>query len=329
MRQKITIAFSVILLLFAVFLIARDLFRKSPAPTGIACCGDDLTELKKIDPALIGYTRVKVIETGLVNLSGCAIADDNSVIVCGNRQVVSFDTSGKRLESYSTDTLSSCITISGDHLLIGTGNGITHYNIRDKAASRWATDNNNRYFTSLAVYEGYVYAADADSKRVIKYDLDGKQVLEIGAKDTLTAARGFIIPSPYFDLAFGGFGDLWIANTGRLRLEHYTTTGYFQSDWGIPGFDDNRFSGCCNPAHFTILPDGSFVTYEKGIDKIKVFDPTGKFLSYVAGAGSFRGNTDFQLGNNTLVKDIAAGANGQIFVLDAYNRINIFLKKDL
>ncbi len=89
----------------------------------------------------------------------------------------------------------------------------------------------------------------------------------------------------------------------------------------------DRFTGCCNPAHFALLPDGSFVTYEKGNDKIKVFDHTGKFHAFVAGAGSFKGNPDFLLGRNNLVKDIATDQSGRIYILDAYNRINIFKKK--
>jgi hypothetical protein len=102
-----------------------------------------------------------------------------------------------------------------------------------------------------------------------------------------------------------------------------------QSAWGKPSSENDGFTGCCNPAHMAILPDGSFVTYEKGTDKIKVFDPTGSFLCLVGGAGSFKGKSDFQLGNINLVKDIATGTDGSIYVLDCYNRINVFKKKDI
>ena len=104
-------------------------------------------------------------------------------------------------------------------------------------------------------------------------------------------------------------------------------TDLFQLSWGNESFEDNGFSGCCNPAHFDILPNGSFVTYEKGIDKIKLFDPTGSFICFVAGTGSFKGNADSLIGSVNLVKDIAAASDGNIYVLDAFNQISVFKKK--
>jgi hypothetical protein len=78
-----------------------------------------------------------------------------------------------------------------------------------------------------------------------------------------------------------------------------------------------------------LLPDGSFVTYEKGVDKVKVFDPAGQFKSFVAGAGSFKGETDFQLGPyKNLVKDLATDKTGLVYILDAYDRICILKKSD-
>ena len=51
------------------------------------------------------------------------------------------------------------------------------------------------------------------------------------------------------------------------------------------------FCGCCNPTHFALLPDGGFVTSEKGIPRVKVYDGGGKLLSVVAGADDFNGGT--------------------------------------
>lgn len=41
------------------------------------------------------------------------------------------------------------------------------------------------------------------------------------------------------------------------------------------------FCGCCNPTHFALLPDGGFVTAEKGIVRVKVYGPDGKLRAFV------------------------------------------------
>ena len=328
MKQKIIIGCSVALLLLAVFLIARDLFHHSPTQTEATCCGDDFARLKQIDTSLLGYKRVSHIRTNLQDLSGIALDDSQNVYVCGNRQVSVFDAGGKRTGGFKTDSMAGCIAVHGSDLYLGMGPGIAHYTIHGDQAAFWKAYNASGVITSLTTNGDQVYAADAFSKRVLKYEKDGRFIQEIGKKDTLTGSMGFVIPSLYFDIAFGAFNDLWVVNPGKLSVENYTPTGYLQSAWGKASFENNGFTGCCNPAHMAVLPDGNFVTYEKGIDKIKVFDPTGQFVCMVAGAGSFKGNADFQLGKIDLVKDIASGSDGRIYVLDAYNQINVFEKTE-
>jgi hypothetical protein len=63
MKQKVIIGFSLALLLFAVYLIAHDLFRRTPSHA-VACCGDEEPSFKNFDSTLLGYTRITVIETG-------------------------------------------------------------------------------------------------------------------------------------------------------------------------------------------------------------------------------------------------------------------------
>ena len=328
MRQKITITISVLLLLLAVYLIARDLFRKPAELTNASYCIDDISVLKQIDTALVGYSRVATISTGVNDLTGIAVNEENRVFACGNRRVVIFDSTGKTYGGFPVDTIPSCIALNGPDIYLGLGSGIACFSSNGKKISQWKPVGTDGYITSVAFNEGYVYAADAVRKIILKYSPDCKLIHEIGKRDTLTGAIGFVIPSMYFDISFGAFSDLWAVNPGRLRIENYTTDGHYQSGWGTAASENSGFTGCCNPAHFSKLPDGGFVTYEKGVDKIKVFDPTGGFICFVAGADSFKGDTDFQL-NGNLVKDMAVGNDGLIYILDAYSQINIFRKKDL
>lgn len=328
MKQKVIIVFAVSLLLFTVYLIARDLFRHPASVTQANCCGDDYTELKKFDTTLVGYSKAGIIETSLKGLTGIAVDQNNEIYVCGNKIVEVFDSAGVLDRSFVIDTTASCIALGENRIYVGMGPAVSLYDMAGEKEESWKPYNSEGYITSIAVNGPYVYLADAVSKRILKYSEDGLLNKVIGEKDSTTGSPGFIIPSMYFDIAFGAFNDLWAVNPGRLQVENYTTSGYMQSEWGKASFEDGGFTGCCNPAHIALLPDGKFVTYEKGLDKIKVFDPTGEFVCMVAGAGSFKGNTDFQLGTNNLVKDIATGNDGRIYVLDAYNQIVIFKMKD-
>jgi hypothetical protein len=68
------------------------------------------------------------------------------------------------------------------------------------------------------------------------------------------------------------------------------------------------FSGCCNPAYFTFLPDGRFVTSEKGLVRIKTYKPSGEFEGVVAAPAKFKDDGE--------APDVAADSQGNIYALD-------------
>lgn len=282
--------------------------------------------MKNMDSTLLGYERIAFFETGMHGLSGIALDTRNRIYVSGQGQVARFTMKGKKTIAFAIDTVSGCIAVSESRIFVGQGPRVVCYDTAGEPISRMKPLNQDGFITSVAITDEFVFAADAMNKRILKYTREGDFLLQFGKKDSATGARGFVIPSLYFDIAKGDFNDLWVVNPGRLEVENYTFSGTMRTSWGREDFENSGFTGCCNPAHFTVLPDGSFVTYEKGIDRVKVFDPTGRFVSLVAGAGSFKGNADFQLGRNNLVKDITADENGAIYILDAYNRVNVFMK---
>jgi hypothetical protein len=282
--------------------------------------------MKKIDTTLLGYIRIRVFETGLNNLSGIAVNGKHQVYVSGDRKVAVFDSTGNKAGGFAVDSMTSCIALKNNDIYIGMGPRVACYDTGGVLKAVWKPYNNQGYITSVAATDEYIFVADAMNKRILKFTANGDLVLNFGKKDSQTGVPGFVIPSLYFDVACGSFNDLWIVNPGRLEIENYTFSGTIRTYWGNETNEDNGFTGCCNPVHMAVLPDGSFVTYEKGTDKIKVFDPMGKFTCLAAGAGSFKEKSDFRLGKNNLVKDLTTGGNGLIYVLDAYNRVNVFMK---
>jgi len=82
--------------------------------------------------------------------------------------------------------------------------------------------------------------------------------------------------------------------------------------WGRSSMELDGFSGCCNPTHIAVMPDGRFVTTEKGLPRVKVYAADGTFAALVAGS--------VQLGQDAGLLDVAVDAAGRILVLDAADR---------
>jgi hypothetical protein len=81
------------------------------------------------------------------------------------------------------------------------------------------------------------------------------------------------------------------------------------------------FCGCCNPSHFVILDDGSFVTSEKGIVRVKVYNRLGNVVSVVAGPDQFA--------EGTVGLDLAKDSSQRIYVLDPPKKaVRIFAKNN-
>jgi hypothetical protein len=111
-----------------------------------------------------------------------------------------------------------------------------------------------------------------------------------------------------------------VVNPGLRQLEHFTADGQFLSCWGKTSMDADGFCGCCNPAHIALMPDGSFVTSEKHIFRVKVYDAGGSFRGVIAG------NEDFP--QFKTAPDIAVDSKGRILVLDAIaGAVRIYEKK--
>jgi len=144
-----------------------------------------------------------------------------------------------------------------------------------------------------------------------------------------------VIPSPHFDLAVGRDGLLRVVNSGRHRIEAYTFDGDLEFWWGeFSNVELKGFTGCCNPVNFAILGDESFVTCEKGLTRVKIYDAEGAFVGAVAGPEQLvEGGTsricyfpaDCQAGGF----DVAVDAAGRILVLDTIkNVVRIFARRE-
>lgn len=280
----------------------------------------NIEHFKKSDEALNHYTELKTIITDLKILSAIAIGPDDRLVLAGENACTIFDKNGKPVSTFSLQNPVSALAVDQNNDIYCAGTEfIQIINQAGNQKNRWSLINEKSIITSIDVTADNVFLADAGNLVVLQYDKNGQLQRQIGKKDKQKGIPGFIIPSPYFDVAIDPDGFLWVANTGRLSLENYTKEGSLRTTWGEPGMDVERFCGCCNPSHFTIMDDGGFVTAEKGIARVKVYNRLGQLTSVVAGPDQFT--------VGTVGLDVAVDSKNRIYVLDPKRgQVRIFEK---
>ncbi len=279
-----------------------------------------LDHLKKVDSSVVDYKEFQQLVPEIEVLKGVAIDKEDNIYVTGKDKIIIYDNKGYLLKEINTGVDALCITIGeGDNIFLGVKDHIEIWDSEGNQKSSWETFNPKVIITSIAILDSSVFVADAGNKIVYHYDLEGNILNEIGRKDSLTGIQGFIIPSPYFDVAIGRDGELWVVNSGRHQLESYDKDGNQISSWKRTSMQLEGFSGCCNPSHIAILPNGSFVTSEKGIVRVKIHEPSGEFSSVVA--------TPQQFDKGTRGLDLAVDSENRIIVLDPKKRLIRIFKK--
>ena len=180
----------------------------------------------------------------------------------------------------------------------------------------------NTFITSIAVDKSDLYAADAQNRIIWKINRSTREIKKIGAQNPDKEIPGFIISSYHFDLALDPDGFLWVVNPGRHQLENYLSNGNFRTSWGKTSMSIEGFCGCCNPTDITIMDNGYFVTSEKGIPRVKIYDQIGDLFAVVAGPEKFE--------KGTIGLDLAVDSRQRIYILDPKKKqIRIFRKKEV
>jgi hypothetical protein len=269
----------------------------------------DLDSFKNSDAALVHYSVVGQINVDMQHVSGIAIDNNDNVYVTGDASVLQYDAAGNLQSTVTTGESAHCAAVDDngdvylcmrDHIVVYDGSGAVK--------ARWDAVPDEPYITSIALSDEFVFVADAGNRIVWKFDKQGNRLMRIGEKNADKEIPGFIVPSPYFDVQMDTDGFLWVVNPGRHSLENYTLDGDLRSSWGEYGMEIEGFCGCCNPTHITMLDDGKFVTSEKGLARIKVYNRIGELVSIVAEV------SEFPFG--TIGLDLARDSHNRIYVVD-------------
>ncbi len=319
MKQKILIGIGVLLLLAAIGYMMKDLFFTEPS--GKPNPYDyHLDSIRKADSTRLLYRELSSFKPSLEEIHGIAFGNKGQLMVCGKGGVEIFNTSGKREQTFPVQGVAQCIAMAPNgNLLLGVEDHVEIMNPEGIITARWKKESNESVITSIAATDKDVFVADAGLKTVFHYDISGKKIGRIGEEDPAKGILSFVVPSPYFDLGIDKAGFLWVVNPGRHIFEKFNFEGDLLGSWGVGSMTSEGFCGCCNPSNFAFLSDGSFVTSEKAIERVKIYQKDGTYAGMVAGPDQFD--------EGTQGLDLAVDALNRIYLLDpARKRIVVYVK---
>lgn len=277
----------------------------------------DIDEYKAVDPSYIKYKEIKRI--GLTHSEPvCIDIKDNRIGIGFKTHLQVIDTNGVELINKAVKGPVSALSFSPDNrIFLAYNNTIEIYDYEGNPSHQWEDFDEKSIIKGIAFKDSMVFVADAGTRTIFRFESDGSRLGSFDGTGRLEGNYGFILPSPYFDLEVDPDNELWVVNPGLLKVENYTDEGTLRAFWGKPSFDIDGFTGCCNPAHIAILPDGAFVTSEKGLPRIKVYKPSGELDCVVAAPDNFDEEKE--------PSDIAVDDHGLIYALDmSLNKIRIF-----
>ncbi len=287
----------------------------------------DLSAYMDTDPALDRYQEATTPTKLSLQLPTCLAADgDATLYVGGDKRVLIYSAAGRKTQSWElADTPTALHVDESGRVYIATKRDLQIRDADGRVLLASVGRDDACWFTSIATIGEDIYLADARGKRILVYRRDGSAKTEILAGKQGDAAGRFVIPSPYFDIAASPEGLLSVANTGEHRIEQYTSGGTFVNAWGHASMGIEGFVGCCNPADFMLLPDGRYVTSEKGLNRIKIHRPDGTLDGVVASPRSLVADASLaaQACSNCSIGyslDLATDRHGTVFALDPASR---------
>ncbi len=309
----------VVLALGIAIIIARDFVMNRAGKVIENPYAFDVSEYAKVSADEILYEEEKVLQLRVAEPKGIAF-HQGTLFVIADSSLLQMNLQGQLLKETKLEASPTAIAVD-DLVWLGMKNQVVCLNFDGQEVERWENYGDRSVITSLAVSPDFVFVADAGNRLVYQCKKNGELVRQIGKKDEQKAVPGFVVPSPYFDIALSEEGYLWAVNPGRHSLENFNAEGALRTSWTSSSVKTEGFSGCCNPAHMTMMSENAFVTSEKGIVRVKIYDQHGKYQGVVAAPNQFE--------EVAHAPDVCVDENGRVILLDFDRKqVRIFKPKE-
>jgi hypothetical protein len=287
MKQKSILIFIILLAIIVVGVVVMDVVKNRTDKRPENPFELDITHLQHVDQEFISHKETRNFQLNADSVGAIALYG-NQLYVGYDKQVVLLTADGVITHQLSFDlTPRALAVLDNSYLVVGFINSMVITNLQLSEVVKTISFEPQSIITSVSAHNGIIAVADAANRQVLLLDGHLNRITSFEGKREEGNLHGFIIPSPCFDLAFNSEGELWVVNPGMHAIEQYDSNGKMKAFWDVSSFKIDGFSGCCNPAHIAIAPDGSFITSEKGIVRIKIHEPSGKFSSVVAAPALF------------------------------------------
>ena len=304
--SKLVFVAGVVALVLTVWCLMPAPCSKCATP---AECRYDVGAVKKSGTNGLPCARAGWIKPVLSNVTALAVGPSDRIIVGSNTGIEVLDVLGQSLLSFAVSGPVRALAVSANgDIFAGLDNHVEVFGADGTRKATWKSPHPKTMITSIAVSSNFVFVADCQNRVVWRLTLSGVVSGRIGDKDAAGRPEGFVVPSAFFDVATAPDGSLWVVNPGMHRLEHFTADGQFLSAWGRASVEDDGFCGCCNPSNMALAPDGSFVTSEKHIVRVKRYDATDRLAEVISGQREW--------GKDVVGLDLAVDSKGRILVLD-------------
>lgn len=304
----------ILILALAVFLLV--LFFKDPKEHNFFEYNID--DFKKVDKELVSHKETKQI--AIDKRPKDFAYSKGHIYILTDTYVQIVTTDGTEMNRIALDTIPNRLAVYGNgDIVVGYGSYISIYSIDNGLLRTSAKINGRPQITSMTVSDTTIYLADAGNRQVLILDSNLNIANAFMGESGVSERHGFILPSLHFDLAVNAEGELWVTNPGLHAIQHYTENGRLRRYWRKPTFDITGFSGCCNPYYIAFLADGSFVTSEKGLVRVKIHKPSGAFSSVVA--------TPLSFPNGKKAPAVAVDSDDNIIILDYDKKMLRFFER--
>jgi DNA-binding beta-propeller fold protein YncE len=289
----LAIAVGLACVVMAVMVVKRPPMKPGAGGVGVLGGGggrafdEQMKEMEKIDPKLLICKEAARHPTGIAKLTGLAVGPDDRIYAVGDKTLIILGSDGTAAGRVELGQAPTCVAVGPDSTVyVGLMDHVELLDAKGARKASWPSLGATGWITSIAANENEVYVADFGQKRLVKYDKGGKVLARLGPEGPDQGR--FQLPSPNFDVAVDASGSPWVVQTEKHLITNFREDGSVATSWGKSGPQIDSFSGCCNPTHIAIRRDGSFITSEKGLVRVKIHGPAGELIGVVAQSSDFR-----------------------------------------
>ena len=159
---------------------------------------------------------------------------------------------------------------------------------------------------------GDVYVLDSENERVQEFSAEGKYELQWGSVGSgsgqfgAKSVYGWVGPE---GIAVAPNGNVYVIDRSHSRVQEFTSTGEYVTQWGSFGHENGQF---WLPDGIAVAADGDVYVSDAGNDSVQEFSSSGAFITKWGSSGSGDGQFNCPDG-------VTAGPNNDVYVADKCN----------